>query len=108
MYTTYFQKSQTQEYVSLTSSMDQAVDIESEQQAANVTKVLGVSISKTIENGKEFLSEATGGKSDPIINKALENIQKEVKDLPKETVEKVKYEFCKDVITEYENKSENN
>lgn len=66
--------------------------------------VLGTSIQNALNSGKELLNDATDGKSDPIINRALENIQNEVKDLPKEAVEKVKYEFCKDVVTEYENR----
>lgn len=66
--------------------------------------VLGTSIQNALNSGKELLNDATAGKSDPIINRALENIQNEVKDLPKEAVEKVKYEFCKDVVTEYENR----
>lgn len=73
-------------------------------QLRNVTSVLGTSIQSAIITGKDWLSVTTEGKSDPIINRALENIQNEVKDLPKEAVEKVKYEFCKDVVTEYENR----
>lgn len=72
---------------------------------SDLANVLGTSIENLYVEGKDLLSEATDGKSDPIINKALENIQNEVKDLPKETVDKVKYEFCKDVVVEYENKS---
>ncbi len=72
---------------------------------SDLANVLGDSIENLYEDGKDLLSDATDGKSDPIINKALENIQNEVKDLPKETVDKVKYEFCKDVVIEYENKS---
>jgi predicted negative regulator of RcsB-dependent stress response len=72
---------------------------------SDLANVLGTSIENLYEDGKDLLSDATDGKSDPIINKALENIQNEVKDLPKETVDKVKYEFCKDVVVEYENKS---
>ncbi len=72
---------------------------------SDLSNVLGASIANLYEDGKDLLSDATDGKSDPIINKALENIQNEVKDLPKETVDKVKYEFCKDVVVEYENKS---
>ena len=72
---------------------------------SDLANVLGASIENLYEGGKNLLSDATDGKSDPIINKALENIQNEVKDLPKEAVDKVKYEFCKDIVVEYENKS---
>ncbi len=75
---------------------------------SDLANVLGTSIENIYEGGKDLLNDATGGKSDPIINKALSNIQNEVKDLPKEAVDKVKYEFCKDVVVEYENKSKPN
>ncbi len=75
---------------------------------SDIAQVLGMSVEGLYENGKDVLNQVTDGKSDPIINKALENIQNEVKDLPKETVDKVKYEFCKDVVYEYENKSKPN
>lgn len=73
----------------------------------DLSNVLGANIENAFGSGKALLSDFTGGQSDPIINKALSNIQNEVKDLPKETVDKVKYEFCKDVVSEYENKSKN-
>ena len=75
---------------------------------SDIAQVLGMSVEGLYENGKDVLNQVTDGKSDPIINKALENIQNEVKNLPKETVDKVKYEFCKDVVYEYENKSKPN
>lgn len=69
-----------------------------------ITDVLGASINNVVDSGRSILNSATDGKSDPIINQALINIQNEVKDLPQEAVDKVKYEFCKDVVTEYENR----
>ena len=69
-----------------------------------VASVLGASIQNAVESGKAMLNDATDGASDPIINRALQNIQDEVKDLPQEAVDKVKYEFCKDVVTDYENR----
>lgn len=71
---------------------------------SQVSSVLGTSISQAITAGTDFLSDVTDGQSDPIINRALKNIQNEVKDLPQEAVDKVKYEFCKDVVTDYENR----
>lgn len=73
-------------------------------QLDNLTSVLGASIQNAVTTGKDWLSDTTDGASDPIINRALENIHNEVKDLPQEAVDKVKYEFCKDVVTEYENR----
>ncbi|MFH1244160.1 MAG: hypothetical protein V1487_01090 [bacterium] len=70
----------------------------------DIASVLGASIQSALTDGKEILNNATSGQSDPIINKAVKNIQNELKDLPQETVEKVKYEFCRDIVTEYEKK----
>lgn len=67
-----------------------------------IASVLGASVQNAFTEGKDLLNSATGGQSDPIINQALTNIQNEVKDLPKEAVEKIKYEFCKDIVTSYE------
>lgn len=86
-------------------SLDNLVINHTDNKLSDLANVLGTSIENLYDNGKDLLNNATDGKSDPIINKVLENIQTEVKDLPKETVDKVKYEFCKDVVVEYENKS---
>lgn len=68
---------------------------------SNLSKVLG-----TATNGVlGVLNTATDGEAEPIINQTLENLQNEVKDLPKKQYEKVKYEFCKDVVQEYESNS---
>ncbi len=70
----------------------------------SLASVLGASISNTIENGKELLSSATNGASEPIINQLITKTQETLKDLPRKEAEKIKYEFCKDVVTEYEAK----
>ncbi len=69
----------------------------------HIASVLGANVSNIFEEGKEILSDATSGASEPIINKLVEKTQETLKDLPKKEAEKIKYEFCKDVITEYEN-----
>lgn len=83
-------------------SQGQLVITQASDNLGNVAAVLGAQIQTVFDGGREALSEATGGQSDPVINKALTNIQNEVKDLPKETVEKVKYEFCKGIVSDYE------
>lgn len=72
---------------------------------ANLATVLGASISNTYENGKEMLSDATNGASEPIINQLVTKTTETLKDLPRKEAEKIKYEFCKGVVTEFENKS---
>jgi hypothetical protein len=74
----------------------------------DLAAVLGDSISNTYENGKELLSSATNGKSEPIINELVTKTSETLKDLPRKEAEKIKYEFCRGVVTEYENKSVNN
>jgi predicted negative regulator of RcsB-dependent stress response len=102
----YYQNSQLSSTTSPDSlSQGSLVINQTNGKLSDLANVLGTSIENLYVDGKDLLNEATDGKSDPIINKALENIQNEVKDLPKETVDKVKYEFCKDVVVEYENKS---
>jgi hypothetical protein len=60
--------------------------------------VLGTSTSDIVARGTELLNHASGGKAEPIINKAVSDLQDRVKDLPAEEYKKVKYEFCKDVF----------
>lgn len=73
----------------------------------NFASVLGSHIESIYEGSKEQLNDATGGQSDPVINKAVANLQSQMQDLPKETVEKVKYEFCRGIVSEYESSKEN-
>lgn len=70
----------------------------------NLAAVLGASIENTFENGKELLSNATSGKSEPIINQLVTKTQETLKDLPQKEAEKIKYEFCRGVIEEYESR----
>jgi len=71
---------------------------------SQLAAVLGASISNTYENSKELLNNATDGASEPIINELVNKTTETLKDLPRKEAEKIKYEFCKGVITEYENK----
>lgn len=70
----------------------------------DLASVLGASISNTFENGKELLSDATSGKSEPIINELISKTTDTLKDLPRKEAEKIKYEFCRGVVEEYEKK----
>lgn len=68
----------------------------------NLASVLGASIENTYENGKAILSSATNGASEPIINELVTKTTDTLKDLPRKEAEKIKYEFCRGVIEEYE------
>lgn len=71
-----------------------------------LASVLGASVVNTFENGKEMLNNATNGASEPIINELVSKTTETLRDLPRKEAEKIKYEFCKGVITEYENKDQ--
>lgn len=60
--------------------------------------VLGAATQRIFTQGTAVLNDATDGKAEPIINKAVSDLQEKVKDLPEEQYKKVKYEFCRDVI----------
>lgn len=62
------------------------------------TAILGTASSQLVESGRTLLNQATGGQAEPVINKAVDDLQSRVKDLPQEQYEKVKYEFCKDML----------
>lgn len=95
----------------LTSSLPPQNKLSIEEPIGKLTdlaSVLGASISNTFENGKELLSDATSGKSEPIINQLVSKTTETLKDLPRKEAEKIKYEFCRSIVEEYENKSTNN
>ena len=75
---------------------------------SDLAAVLGASVASTYENGKEMLSEATDGASEPVINQLVTKTQETLKDLPRREAEKIKYEFCRGVVSDYENKSTQN
>lgn len=67
--------------------------------------VLGANISSALESGQTYLAEVSNGASEPIINELVSKTQETLKDLPKKEAEKIKYEFCRGIVQEYENKS---
>jgi len=71
----------------------------------STAQVLGASISNFLDNSQLYLAEVTDGASEPIINQLVIKTQETLKDLPKREAERIKYEFCKGIIEEYENKS---
>ena len=85
-------------------SQGQLLISQTSDQLGNLAAVLGASISNTFETGKEMLNDVTEGASEPIINQLMTKTQETLKDLPRKEAEKIKYEFCKGIITEYENK----
>lgn len=69
---------------------------------ANLESVLGESISSGMEAVGETINTVTGGKSEPIINEAISNFQKELSKLPEDQVKKIQYNYCKSIVDEYE------
>ena len=66
--------------------------------SSGVLNVLGATTSNIIEKTTELLNNATDGQAEPVINKAVNDLQDRIKSLPEEQYNKVKYEFCKDVL----------
>ena len=83
-------------------SSNQVVISQASDRLGNMAAVLGESVQTVLDNGQSLLSSATGGASEPIINQLVTNTQNTLKDLPQKEAEKIKYEFCKGVVTDYE------
>ncbi len=71
----------------------------------DTANILGLNISNVLGVTQAYLSELTDGASEPIINQLVIKTQETLKDLPKKEAERIKYEFCRGIIEEYENKS---
>lgn len=71
----------------------------------DTANILGLNISNVLGVTQDYLSELTDGASEPIINQLVIKTQETLKDLPKKEAERIKYEFCRGIIEEYENKS---
>lgn len=65
---------------------------------SDLTNILGTTTSSLFQKGTDLLNNVTGGHAEPIINKAVSDLQERIKDLPEQEYKKVKYEFCKDVL----------
>jgi len=48
-------------------------------------------------------NQVSGGTAEPIINQAISDLQQKIKDLPQDQAQKLQYNYCKTVVTEYEN-----
>ncbi len=75
---------------------------DSQSVLSNLESVLGASISNGVELVSGALSTVTGGASEPIINTAISNFQKELSKLPEDQVKKIQYNYCKSIVEEYE------
>lgn len=71
---------------------------QTEGKSRDLLNVLGATTQQIFTQGTAALNEATDGRAEPVINKAVSDLQEKVKDLPEEQYKRVKYEFCKDVV----------
>lgn len=69
-----------------------------ELKTPGVLNVLGTTTSNIITKTTELLNSATGGAAEPVINQAVSDLQDRIKSLPEKEYQKVKYEFCKDIL----------
>ena len=104
-YVYYKQQTALTNISSIPQSGSNLVITSSSNKLSDLAGVLGASISNTYENGKALLSDVTSGKSEPIINELVSKTTETLKDLPRKEAEKIKYEFCRGIVEEYENKS---
>lgn len=74
----------------------------------DLTHVLGVATNNVFNSGKDLLNTVTDGEGEPFINKTVNDLTNQIKDLPQEQYDKVKYQFCKDVVIKYENPESTN
>ncbi|MFH2085406.1 MAG: hypothetical protein ABII21_01295 [bacterium] len=101
----YYRQSQLRVSLPPSSSSNQLIISQASDKLGDLASVLGESISNILADGQAYLSDATSGASEPIINQLVTKTQETLKDLPQKEAEKIKYEFCKGVVTEYEDKS---
>ena len=69
----------------------------------NLESVLGESINRGITGVTNLANQVSGGTAEPIINQAISDLQQKIKDLPQDQAQKLQYNYCKTVVTEYEN-----
>lgn len=80
-----------------------AFSLNSKPLSGNLLNVLGTTTSNLFAQTTALLNSATDGAAEPLINKTVSDLQERIKDLPQEQYDKVKYEFCKDVVSSYKN-----
>ena len=71
----------------------------------SVTNVLGASTTNAVAIGESVLNTLTAGKSGPIINRMVGNIQSQAQQLPAQVISTAQYQYCKNVVTQYESKN---
>jgi|GEM_PF-820335 len=69
---------------------------------SDLGNVLGVATGNLLQSGKNLLNTVTDGEGEPLINKTVNDLKNQIQDLPQEQYDNVKYEFCKDVVKQYE------
>lgn len=70
----------------------------------NQSSVLGSNITNQFELTKTKLEQLTTKSNSPIINTAVENISSNLKKIPEDQLKKLEYNYCKDIVEEYENR----
>lgn len=69
---------------------------------SNLESVLGASIENGVGTVTNLINKVASPNQAPIINKAIENFQSELKQLPEDQVKKIQYNYCKGIVEEYE------
>lgn len=74
-----------------------------DQVLSNLESVLGESIENGVGAVQSMVNNLASPEQAPIINKAIENFQSELKQLPEDQMKKIQYNYCKGIVNEYEN-----
>jgi len=101
-YLYYRQLGSTKTYSPTSSNSGNLILTQSSDKLGNIASVLGANISNILQDGQNILSDVTSGASEPIINQLVTKTTETLKDLPAKEAAKIKYEFCKGIVTEYE------
>ena len=64
------------------------------------TQVLGTATKSVVSTASQLVDRFTDDQEEALINSTVENISRQVKDLPASQVKKIKREFCSDIIEE--------
>lgn len=68
--------------------------------AEQASKILGIATKKTVQSATNLYNKYTDEQEEALINSTVDNITKQVKDLPEQQVKKIKRRFCEDIIDE--------
>lgn len=87
-------------------AIEQDQEEEDSEVVISSVRSIGSVLSSTVENisgiAKNVIDKMTNEQEEALINQTVKNLTTQIKDLPKEQAEKIKYQFCQGVVEKYE------